>query len=150
MLTLQSKFYLSFTSNKSWDYSIHGQTVILHMLPLNYVIIFITILSQNLSILHVPVVKFSNELNRHLFPTTFVVNKLLLPLNKVILETSLTHRLDHLQTLHFRSYGHLFTLFGLHYLFSTLDSFYGPSLHSAIKLLQNSMKYLMPILDDIE
>ena len=40
---------------------IYGQTVILHMLPLNYVVI---ILSQNQSILQVPVVKFLNELTQ--------------------------------------------------------------------------------------
>ena len=57
-----------------------------------------------------------------------------------------------LQFLHFRSYGHFFTLFGplVFYLLSPLESVYGPSLHSAIKLSKNSMKYLMPILGDIE
>ena len=39
---------------------IYGQTVILHTLPMNYVII---ILSQNLSILHAPVEKFWKFLN---------------------------------------------------------------------------------------
>ena len=37
---------------------IYGQTVILHTVPLNYVIIIIIILSQNLTILNVPGVKF--------------------------------------------------------------------------------------------
>ena len=76
----------------------YAQSVILHTLPLNYVIKIVIILCQNLSILHAPVAKFLNELNRHLLTTTLVVNKLLV-LNKVILETGLTHRLDHLQTL---------------------------------------------------
>ena len=41
----------------------YGQTVILHTLPLKYVVI---ILCQNLSILNAPVAKFLNELNRNL------------------------------------------------------------------------------------
>ena len=65
--------------------NIYGQTVILHMLPLNYDIKIVIILCQNLSILNAPVAKFLNELNRNLLTAILAVNKLLV-LNKVILE----------------------------------------------------------------